>query len=630
MENAPIPISVKDAKRDFRYVLWNKASEQVSGLSAKEVLGKTAFDINTGVGCQISHQTDMEVVEKKHRVETGEYPANPPNGKQLILRVRKIPILDSRGEPTHVLVISDDITRDRQVQKELEKAREEAQSASRAKTEFLANMSHEVRSPLGAMLGFAEMLGESGLAANEKEGLRQGILRHGEHLLQLINDILDLSKIEYGRLELDPVLYSPWTLVKESLAMVEAQAGVKGLALLARTEGEIPVEFLVDPTRFRQILVNLLSNAVKFTSKGKIEIRLGLDPWPVLDGGPVFLRLEVEDRGIGISNLHVAKLFQPFTQADASTTRKYGGTGLGLSICKKILDLMGGDIQVQSVENQGSTFSARIPVERKFLASTVGGLALPQGKSLELPLLPGEAPAALSGRILLADDSEEFRAIVTYFLRRAGVEVVPARDGHEALELAKQADFSLALIDMQMPNLDGLTTTRLLRQAGFTRPIFAITANVLLEDELQARSTGCNEYFRKPLDYDLLMTTIRAALDNPSATNGNNGPEPSQQGLRKNLQELTRDYVASLPGQLSLLNRLLDQGEREEVGKIAHRLRGTSGQYGFAQLSQKAGELEDAVLQQRPLQELAQLLSAMETGQKGLSAVWQKEDQAQG
>ncbi len=396
------------------------------------------------------------------------------------------------------------------VNRALKKASEAAQVASRAKSEFLANMSHEIRTPMTAILGFSEVLLEQ-LDDQQQLDAVSTIHRNGEHLLELLNGILDLSKIEAGKLEVEKVACSPRQIVADAVSLIRPSAEAKNLAMEVEYVGEIPATVHSDPLRLRQILINLLGNAVKFTERGSIRLVARLVP--EADQAPR-LRFEVIDTGIGMTPEQVSRLFVPFTQADSSTTRNYGGSGLGLVISRRLAEMLGGGISVCSVPGKGSTF--RVTVETGSLDTVA---ETPDDRTKEIEKSEGNGQESCSRkdrldcRVLLAEDGPDNQRLISLVLEKAGAEVTVAGNGLVAVErvlVARQQGrpYDVVLMDMQMPVMDGYAATGRLREAGYTGPIIALTANAMHGDEEKCRQAGCDDYLSKPIERGKLLDLI--------------------------------------------------------------------------------------------------------------------------
>ena len=381
-------------------------------------------------------------------------------------------------------------------------AKAQADGASRAKGEFLANMSHEIRTPMTAILGFSELLEESFRETRPTAEQRDAVAtiqRNGEHLLRIINDVLDLSKIEAGKLEVERLSFSLREHIDDVVSLLRLRAQEKGLEFALEYAGEVPVSIHGDPIRLRQVLINLLANAIKFTTQGYVKLRVErLDT--TLGTGLCFA---VSDSGIGMREDECAKLFEPFWQADGGSARRFGGTGLGLAICTRLGDLMGGRIEVESRPGEGSTF-------RLFLEALDTGDSAPD----ETRPAPEAAPDDLAGaRILLVDGSEDDLRLITRFLESAGATVETISDGliavQRALDEAKKGEpFDVILMETSVPRLSGVQATRRLRRADYRGAIVALTARAMSSDRQECVDAGCDEFLTKPIDRDSLIQQV--------------------------------------------------------------------------------------------------------------------------
>ncbi|MGE3315763.1 MAG: ATP-binding protein [Planctomycetaceae bacterium] len=402
---------------------------------------------------------------------------------------------------------------------ELEAAKAVAEEAVECKSAFLANMSHEIRTPLTAILGFTDLLknDEELHQPEQRAEALDTIQRNGQHLLELINDILDLSKIEANRLVVEKIRCSPAEIVRDVRGLMQLRAKAKELTFVVAAKGAVPQTIASDPTRLRQILINLVGNAIKFTHAGSVQLIVSL----ITDGPQPQMRFDVIDSGIGMSEKQLTGIFDPFTQADASTTRQFGGTGLGLSICKRLAELLGGSISVTSRLGEGSTFTVIVPT------GSLDGVPLAQCIDVPTPAPPVEVAAqATPGiltdcRILLAEDGLDNQRLISFLLRKAGADVTVVENGKLAYEHAvftkegrgtRAEDplepFHIILMDMQMPVLDGYGATARIRSEGCEIPIVALTANTMQGDRERCLEAGCNEYLFKPIDRKTLIDTV--------------------------------------------------------------------------------------------------------------------------
>ena len=384
-------------------------------------------------------------------------------------------------------------------------ARVEAVSANAAKSQFIANISHEIRTPLNGVLGMAQAMGADELTPVQRDRL-QVVRQSGEGLLAILNDILDVAKIEAGKLELEAIAFDLGEVVGGVHSAFTALAAEKGLSFSLDIEASACALYRGDPTRLRQILYNLISNAMKFTERGEIRVAV------VYEDGKV--RLSVADTGIGIPEVDQRKLFERFAQADASTTRRFGGTGLGLAICSQLVQLMGGDITVHSAEGTGSTFAVHLPMEQ------VGPALAPAIEAIE-PV--GVESVGADLRVLAAEDNSVNQLVLKTLLGQIGVEPVIVGDGLAAVEAWSSQDWDVILMDIQMPVMDGLTATRLIRQReraeGRPRtPIVALTANAMAHQVAEYQAIGMDGHVSKPIDVRALFEALEAVIISSNET----------------------------------------------------------------------------------------------------------------
>jgi signal transduction histidine kinase/DNA-binding response OmpR family regulator len=472
--------------------------------------------------------------------------------------------------------------------RELTEARNVAVAAAQAKVEFLANMSHEIRTPMTAILGYVTLVSQPETTDRERERYCATIRRNGEHLLRLLNDILDLSKIDAGKMTVECTTFSPFALVDDVATLMRPRAAEKGLDFAVESAGPVPERIRADPTRVRQILVNLVSNAIKFTEHGGVRMRLCMVT--TADARPPMLRFDVVDTGIGLSAEAAARLFAPFTQADASMTRRFGGTGLGLAISRRLARMLGGDVLVRSAPGEGSVFSLSIatgPLED--VAMLDAPPATPE--RVERPRDAGRPPS-IQARVLLAEDTPDTRELLAHHLRRAGAEVEVVEDGAAACERALAAaaaasPFDVVLMDMQMPVLDGEQATIRLRRAGYEGAIVALTAHAMESERERCLRAGCDGFESKPIEPETLIAAVRRHV-----AAGKPAPVVGMLEGDEQLAALVERFVERLAARVAAMERGLAERDLATIAKLAHQLKGTSGGYGFHAISEAAGRLE--------------------------------------
>ena len=524
-------------------------------------------------------------------------------GMRRTFRVNCTPVLGVGIKDTPVLVSLDDVTEIEQKKIELEAARVKAESANQLKSDFLANMSHEIRTPMNAILGFTELLRRD--HARKGQDVRKHldtIHSSGTHLLGLINDILDLSKVEAGRIEVERIECSPLRVLREVSQVLGIKAQEKGIRLTLEFAGPIPARVLSDPARLRQIVTNLVGNAIKFTPHGTVRVT----PRLLTQNENTLLVIEVADSGIGIPADKLGSIFEPFTQAESSTTRRFGGTGLGLTISRQFARALGGDITVTSAPGSGSVFS--VSIETGPLAG-VPMLSREAFDSQEAHSV--EAAGVANGwqfsplEVLVVDDGVENRELVRLVLEDCGLRVTEAQNGQAALDAIERGSFAAILMDVQMPVMDGFTATRRLRAMGCTLPVIALTAHAMKGFEHEIDAAGFSGHLTKPIDIDRMLEVlakhlggVRQAADTvipvaaPAAIAGE--PIVSRLAHHPRLRRVVIAFGEQLNAKLQAMDEARSRGDFEALASLAHWLKGSGGTVGYDTFFEPARLLEEA------------------------------------
>ena len=478
-----------------------------------------------------------------------------------------------------------------------------AEAANQAKSQFLANMSHEIRTPLNSIIGYSEMLNDKQLPLEQKHSAARTINVCGKHLLSIINNVLDVSKIEANKVELEWLNVELVAFTEEIKTIVMQAATAKNIEVELSYELPLPKTFIADPTRLKQSLVNLCNNAIKFTEHGSVTLK---SSWLSATGQ---IRFDVIDTGIGMTEEQQSRLFSAFSQADESTTRQHGGTGLGLYISKEFTELMGGQIKVSSTPGEGSNFSITLPYRAPEIPEFIeletelkAMLGNDNSHDIQIP--------QLQGRVLCADDNKDNLRLAEYLITKTGVNLSTAMDGEEAFNRAMVEDFDLILMDMQMPKMSGVEATEILKSAGCVAPVVMLTANVDADSKQQIDACGADGYFPKPIDTQKFYQMLASFLQS-----GNIEGESINQIDEAELQQLRIQFVDGLVDYRSQLQSAFAQSDNQALASLCHQIKGNAPIYGLHKLADLAKRAEAAVKKTDNVQAeqlIAQLIKEIE------------------
>ena len=561
----------------------NKQMEALTGSTRDELIGAPFKDCFTDPA---RAEAGIKRVLSEKSVTDYELTARARDGKQTVVSYNATTFYDRNRTLQGVFAAARDVTERKRVEAELKQAKAVAESASRTKSDFLASMSHEIRTPMNAIMGIADLLAKTELTP-EQDKYVQIFRRSGDNLLNLINDILDLSKVEASQLDLERTGFLLGDHLEKVIEMIAPRAHEKGLILACEIDPAANNDLVGDPTRLRQVLLNLLGNAIKFTQTGSVSLKVE----PDRDGAvPTALRFTVSDTGIGIPPKNIARIFERFTQADSSTTRRFGGSGLGLTISKRLVELMGGRIWVTSEVGKGSEFGFAVPFE--IWGAGNRPVSAPVGTDAGDPLLPL--------RILMAEDSPDNVTIALAYLENTPYQIDVADTGLIACEMFKSGDYDLVLMDRQMPVMDGLTATRTLRawekaNGRTPTPIIALTASALKGDRETCLAAGCTAYLTKPIKEAVLRQAIRD-YSRPVPQGRHPGRSSEARAVRsaQRLAEQTPAYLENCRTNVVAMNAALDRGDFAAVTLLGHNLRGSGGGFGFQAITDFGAGLEQA------------------------------------
>jgi PAS domain S-box-containing protein len=584
-----------------RYV--SPAVRQVLGYEPEELVGGSTFDLHHPDDAIGTKQALEALRQGAERAESTSR-IRRKDGTYTWIESRFHLIRGAGGEPSEVVLVARDVAARKSLEEELAAAKERAEKASRAKSEFLSRMSHEIRTPVNGIIGFADLLLDSKLDRHQRRQLTM-LKQAGKSLVAIINDILDVSKIEAGKLELENAPLCPTELAESAICLMLPEASAKRLEVVLDVDSNLREWVMGDRTRLHQILLNLLGNAVKFTERrGRVVLALRTEPGTQARR----LRFSVTDTGIGIAPERQHLLFQDFTQIDPSITRRFGGTGLGLAICKRLIDAMGGEIGVESALGRGSTFWFTLE-----LPETAAPVAAPAAWR------PTASPAR--ARVLVAEDLYMNQVVVAAMLRGAGHDPTIVNTGAEAVQAVQDADYDLVLMDMEMPEMDGIAATRAIRASGErvrNIPIVALTANALSEEIAACRAAGMNDHLAKPIDRDALAQMIArwsGGGATPSHAPQRDAAVLDESVLRELEQRLGREqtagFVQMFREQLAKALTTLAGPDDAAIARQAHSMISLAGNFGLTELATSSRALMTAIKQNRT-SELRKLTAEVE------------------
>ncbi len=469
--------------------------------------------------------------------------------------------------------------------KEMTKAYKKAEEATLIKSDFLATMSHEMRTPLTAIIGFAETTLFSEQTIEQRQNAIQTIIRSGKHLLQIINNILDLSKIEANKLDIEHVELMFFELLADIEKLVRSAAEEKGLGFSINYLFPLPKSISNDPLRIKQILINLCNNAIKFTEEGYVLINVSSNN----DDGT--LLFEVVDTGVGITQAQQKFIFEAYRQADSSTTRKFGGTGLGLSLSKELAEHLGGTLTVESELGKGSKFKLLLNFDTSEDTEIIFDLEhIPEVIDAKVKIKP---TVHLSGKVLLAEDNKDNQELFSIYLRRMSLDVTIVENGQEAVDAIKEDDFDLVLMDMRMPVMNGLDAMKILRNNGFEKPIIALTANAMREDQEACYECGADGFLTKPVNVNEFTQTLQNHLNEKEPEKNNDASYiPELLERDPGAIKLINRFVSNLHDDLIVIDELIKSNNWKDLIEVLNKLKGSAGNVGCPGISVFAGKME--------------------------------------
>jgi two-component system sensor histidine kinase/response regulator len=602
---------------------WNSQATATFGWTADEAIGQNLSELVIPVASREAHRQGLQRFQNtgianilNKRIEV---PAIDKTGREFPVELAITPICD--GQRRTFCAFARDITDRVQTAESLRKDRDEAKAASRAKSTFLAHISHEIRTPLNGILGYADLMlrKDASLSATDRHEYLHTVRDSGKHLLDLINDILDISKIEAGQIDSERLLCSPHEIIAQVVSVLRVRAQEKGLELDYAWDGKIPEFIVSDPQRLRQLLMNLVGNAIKFTTQGQVQVVARLRS---VEGRYVF-ELEVHDTGPGIASENQQRIFEPFVQADDSVTREFGGTGLGLAICRRIVHMLGGTLSLSSEPGKGSVFTASLDPGRlegvRILDTVASDIVRP------VKAAPNETIHLAPCRVLVVEDGTANRKLLEIVLEDAGATVITAENGETGVALALAARetgdlFDVILMDMQMPVLDGYTAARQLREHDLKTPIFALTAHAMKGDEMVCREAGCSAYLTKPIDTMKLLAAVSGVVGTSAPPRKRETVKIAvehQPTVNPDLEDIAYLFLDELPGRMRELTTARETQDLSIIAHTAHWLKGSAGMFGFdmftnpAMILEKTARADDFAQCEQLIDEISALVESL-------------------
>ena len=566
---------ILETDRDWWVLRANPAAASITGRDVK-VLCASRLQALAGPASAARLERHLKLV-REQGISQAELRVARSDGREIVIELASIQVDDD-----HYGHVFDDVTEQRQATAEIERARSAAEEANRAKSDFLANVSHELRTPMNGIIGLSQLVLLTELDARQRDFIGK-IARSGQNLLRIINDLLDAARLESGRMEFE---HEPFLLAEllDELAGIRSQVPAgEALELGFHVAPGVPPCLLGDRLRLGQCLTNLLGNAIKFTAAGRVDLHVDVAG----DHDAPMLRLCVADTGIGIPADALARLFAPFSQADAATARRYGGSGLGLHISRELARGMGGDLQAESCVGSGSRFTLTLPLQ----AADAAGAKMPA-----IAAAASEVPQEFRGRrILVAEDDRVNQLVITQWLARAGIATSVAQNGQEVLEQIAAATPDLVLMDVQMPGMDGLEATRRLRDLGLELPIIGLSAGVSRAEQDACAAAGMHDFIAKPIDVDELWGCLTRWLHPVEGSAAMPGEDSVEARFLNDSEALARAQAVFLEdhgGDAVRLRALCASGDTTAMGRLAHGLKGAAATLGLDEMATLAHELE--------------------------------------